>query len=378
MKSNNKLDWVKNYGGHPSTAQNSIAHCLALLSDFEAVQVSIDAFDAPSVIDGQSDFYAFMKTLYQDMYKAPGTYAVPTAAYDEYMASIDIDIAFADEHKSDAKEAGLRQAFQQAIQFYPDYFYQLGLAADGICAKSRALVVSKAKYSQVLKGLDSPRIRKENAQRLNALADRGISVEEDGERCYITCKQFPNMFLGLWVLCTAPESKYKYMNYLRLDYKGYHRAIPEIQDIKKTMDQGHRETITQLLSLMDNPKIKAKVHPLASITSNHKWKVEYTLNSKRIFEFYAGPAYLVVHIFFKDTQTLGKIIAILENKDAALFAWLRDKLIEKLCNCPRNTKVLFGKEEKRICGSSNKVEILNPNQKDVEKSIALMNALREL
>jgi len=51
----------------------------------------------------------------------------------------------------------------------------------------------------------------------------------------------PKMFLGLQVLLTVPKSKYKTeskfkrLNYLRLDYKGYYRPMPEIEDVKFTI-----------------------------------------------------------------------------------------------------------------------------------------------
>jgi hypothetical protein len=115
----------------------------------------------------------------------------------------------------------------QAIQFYSDYFWKLGSAAEEICNNKYELVISKSKYDNVLKSLDHPHIKSESAQRLGALADRGITVNKDGKKYYISCRKDPKMFLGLKVLLTVPESKYKTenkfkrLNYLRLDYKGY-------------------------------------------------------------------------------------------------------------------------------------------------------------
>ena len=375
---NSKLDWVRNYKGHDSTAQNSIWHCLMMLSDFEAVKIDVDGFDEKSVINGEKDFHVFMKTLYQNMYANPDKYAIPTTEYDDYIKTINIEEYYAAEHKkSDAKEGRLRQAFQQAIQFYPDYFYQLGLAADEICNRNYLLAITKSKYDDVLKTLDQPK----NGQRINALLDMGIMINETGETYYISCKQAPKMFLGLRVLCASPESKYKYMNYLRLDYKGYYRTMPDIDDVKTTMEKEHAGILSLVGSLLDNPKMKIKLHPLGSITSNHKWKVEYVLNGKRFFEFYAGPAYLVIHIFFRDTEHLTNAIKLLMKNDSALFEWLNGKFKERkgcAARCPRNKTVMFGNEEKRICGSTNQVELFLPDEDDIEKSIALIKILSVL
>jgi len=375
----NILDWVKNYKGHSSTAQNSIWHCLMMLSNFDAVKADIDGFDEKSVVKGEKDFYSFIKTLYQDMYENPEKYEIPTAAYDEYIKTINMEELADNEHKRDAKEAKLRTAFQQAIQFYPDYFYQLGLAADEICDKNYELVISKIKYNSVMKKLDSPYIKNENELRINALADRGITAKEKDKKIFISCKQSPKMFLGLKVLLSAPESKYKYLNYLRLDYKGYYRPMPEFEDVKMTLEKEHSDILSLLLSLFDNPEIKINLYPTKGITSNHKWKYEYFIKYRKIFEFYAGPAYLLIHIFFLDNESLMETVKSLEKNDPGLFKWLCDNFVEKHCNCPKNKAVMFGSIKKHICGRrTNRVEILNPNKNDVKKSVALIKILNKL
>ena len=377
MITNTKVDWAQNRG-HDSAAQYSIWHCLQMLSPLKTVKAEIDGFDAGCVADGQNDFYSFMKTLYQDMYANPDSYLIPTVAYDEYMKNEGANEQLFDEHKTDAKENKLRQEFQQAIHFYPNYFYQLGLAADAICVESYALIINKQKYNNVIKALDTPHTRKDNYKRLQALVGRGITVKEADDVCYISCKHARKMFIGLKILCDAPESNFKYINYLRLDFEGYLGAVPDIEAIKLTMDRKHSDMIAAFSPLLDEPKMKHTITHFGSITTNSKWKVEYKLNSKRVFEFYTGPAYLVIHIFFKDLETLTKIIDMLETDNVELFMWLRDLLIEKLCDCPRNRAILFGNYKKRICGSSNKVEISNPTKDDVSKSISLMKAIRNL
>ena len=373
--------WLKNHAGHDSSVQKSIWYYLMMLAKFEEVKVSIDGFDEKCIIKGEKDFYTFIKMLYQDMYTNPDTYAIPITEYDEYMKSIDLDKAFSNNHKGDAKESKIRNRFQQAIQFYSNYFWKLGSVADDICNEKYELVISKSKYTNVLKSLDNPHIKNENSQRLNALMDRGIVVNENIKKYSISCKKTPKMFLGLQVLLTVPESKYKTenkfkrLNYFRLDYKGYYRPMPEIEDIKMTMEKGHCNILTLLLSQFENIKTRYALYPMASILPFNKWKVDFWLgNNKRIFGFYAGPGFLSVHISFKTPENLKRIIAILEKDDPKLFEWFRDKFTEVFHDCPRNKVIMFGNQKKHLCcgSSGGTMEIVNPNENDVKRFITII------
>jgi hypothetical protein len=355
-----------------------------MLAKFEEVKVSIDGFDDKSVIKGEKEFYAFMKTLYGDMYASPDSYAIPTAEYDGYIKSINPEKVFANSHKGDAKESKLRNRFLQTIQFYSDYFWKLGSAAEEICNNKYELVISKSKYDSVLKSLDHPHIKSENAQRINALADRGIAVNKDGKKCYISCRKAPKMFLGLKVLLTVPESKYKTenkfkrLNYLRLDYKGYYRPMPEIEDVKLTMKKEHGDILTLLLSLFGSFKTRYALYPMASILPFNKWNVDYWLgNNKRIFGFYAGPDFLSFRISFKTEENLIRIIKIIEGNDLKLFEWFRDNIKEVFHDCPRNKIIMFGNQEKHLCcgSSGGTMEIVNPDKNDVKNIIALIKII---
>jgi hypothetical protein len=316
-----------------------------------------------------------MKTLYQDMYANPDTYAIPIIEYDEYIETIDLEKVFANSHKGDAKESKLRNGFQQAIQFYPDYFWKLGLAADEICNEKYELVISKSKYDSVFYSFDNPHIKNENVQRINALTNRGIRVNKASDsRYFVSCEKAPKMFLGLKVLLTVPESKYKTenkfkkLNYLRLDYRGYYRPIPEIEEVKLTMQKDHREILTLLLSLFDEVKTRYALYPMASIAPFNKWKVDYWLgNNKRLFGFYAGPDFLSFRISFKTPENLIRIITILEKNDPKLFEWFRDNIKEVFHDCPRNKMIKFGDQEKHLCcgSSGGTMEIVNPNKNDL-------------
>lgn len=376
--------WLKNHEGYSSSAQKTILYCIMMLAKFEEVKVIIDGFDEKSVIKGEKDFYLFMETLYHDMYENPDTYAIPTAEYDKYIKSINLEKVFANSHKGDAKESKLRNTFLKAIQFYSDYFWNLGSAADEICNENYELVISRLKYDNVLRSLDNQYTKNENRRRLTALADNGIAVKENGKNCYISCRKAPKMFLGLRVLLTVPKSKYitenkfKRLNYLRLDYKGYYRPMPEIEDVKLTLKKEHSEILTLLLSLFGNYKTRYAVYPMASILPFNKWKVDYWLgNNQRLFGFYASPDFLSFRVSFKTPENLIRIIKILEKMDIKYFEWFRNNIKEVFHDCPRNKVIMFGNQEKHLCcgSSGGTMEIANPNKNDVKNMLTLIEII---
>jgi len=82
---------VINYTGHGSSAQKSIWHCISMLSPFEAVSTGSNDFNEVDIIEGEKDFYQFIKNLYRNMYDNPSKYAIPTAEYDEYIKNVKKD-----------------------------------------------------------------------------------------------------------------------------------------------------------------------------------------------------------------------------------------------------------------------------------------------
>jgi hypothetical protein len=363
---------ARNYGEHGNSAKKSIWHSIMMLAPFEKVKIDNHIFDDDSYINGEKDFYQFIKSLYEDMYHEPDKYAIPTTPYDEYIRKSFNDKIVDKEHINDVKECTLRNTFQQAIQFYPEFIYKIGQAADEVCNKDFALVISKSKYDDVLNSFNKSHISKENDLRMNAILGFGLVINEVNGKYYITGKYYPKLFLGLWVLSNAPDSKYKYMDYLRLDYKGYYRPIPEIDDVKLTMKREHAEIIDLFLKSFKNVKIKYRVKPLRNITSGFNWKIEYTLNGKNIFGFYAEPDYLMLCIYFNNAKNITALSKKLENSDIELFNWFCSKFPERLCKCPNNRAVTFGDTKRRICGLSNRAEIINPSNDDAEKSIQVI------
>jgi hypothetical protein len=362
-----------------SSAEKSILHSIMMLAPYRDVPIEGNSeFDQKDYISGEKEFYSFMKALYIDMYHNPAKYSIPTTEYDEYMKNRKPKIGVEKAHYTDTKECNLRNRFQQSIQFYPRFFYELGLRTEKIRKSDYALVLSIDKYEEVVKSLDWTHIRKENIERYNAINALGIETVQSEDKYYIISKNYPKMFLGLWVLCSAPESKYKYMNYLRLDYKGYNRTVPDIEDIKETLSDDHRKVIDLLQLVLKDLKMKVKVKPLRNITSGSRWKVEYSLKGKNIFGFYGDPDYLMICIYFNNEKNISDMSEKLEKKDLRIFEWFCSKFPERLCKCPSNRAVTFGQAKRRICGLSNRAEVINPNSEDVENSIRVMQIFRNI
>jgi len=367
---------VKNYEGHGSSAQKSIWHSIKMLAHFEPIFINCNDFDNVDIVEGEKNFYDFIKNLYNDMYDNPAKYVIPTSDYDEYMSKKE-EADSTKHHKTDIKESKLRNSFQQAIEFYPNYFYEIGLAADKICKDTFSLIIPKSKYDKALISLNRPHIRQNNEQRLKILVDLGITVDEVDEMCYIYNKNSPKMFLGLYVLCSAPDNKYKRMNYLRLNYKGYLNSVTDLEDIKQTMAKEHANAVDLIIKSVISDKMKYKVKPLRSITSSHGWKVRYTQKGKNVFGFFSEPDYLALYIYFNEVKNITEMSKKLEN-DIEMFDWYCDKFPEILCKCPHNKAVIFGDMKRRICGMSNKAEIINPTVDDIKKSIMIIKMFRNL
>jgi hypothetical protein len=152
--------------------------------------------------------------------------------------------------------------------------------------------------------------------------------------------------------------------------------MPDIDDVMLTMTDEHAKYVKLIEKSFECQKVKYKVKPLRNITSSYEWKIEYTLKGKSFFGFYAEPDYLTLCIYFNNAKNITEFSSKLESIDINIFNWFCSKFPERLCKCPNNRIVAFGDEKRRICGLSNRAEIINPNDKDVENSIFIMRMFR--
>lgn len=354
-------------------AQKSIRHCMDMLASFRASEEELK--------EGQFQFYQFIVSIYEKMYESPEEYLVSSAAYEEYLVKLEDKLrqrAKEKEHVNDARESTLRNAVQQAIQFYAVYFYHLGIEAAGIDPKSGSLIVSKEGYRRVREKMERIHEAKYNPERYLLLKKSGVQTTETPEAIYIRHTGYPQLMLGLEYLCKAPESRYKFMNYLRLDYKNAYLSAPLVKDILETFPEQSVEIVRELEENLRGISVKTRIRPLRGIVSDFKWKVEYSCKGKNICGFYADNAYFMLCIYFNDFQNINRLAQILYEEDPDLFQWYKRQFPQRLCKCRNNRWVRFGEEKRRICGMSNRTETINPEKKDVENAIRVFRMYRKM
>jgi hypothetical protein len=354
-------------------AQRSIKHCLDMIAPFEASNQQLE--------DGQAQFYHFMVSLYSGMYENPEEYLVFPEPYEEYIKKLEQQCKHArkeKEHVTDSKESTLRNTFQQAIQFYALYFYNLGLASNGTDAENGSLIIAKEDYARVISQMNRLHGSIHNVKRYELLSKLGIKITEDTDIFYIVNEKYKKAMEGVWFLCNVPDSKYKWMNFLRLDYKNAYSPIPTVGDICKTLPVESRKIVEKLEDKISSIKVKKKIKPLRGIVSDFKWKVEYCYRSKNICGFYADNSYFMLCIYFNDSKNISEFANLLCQEDTELFQWFREQFPERLCKCPSNRRVYFGDETRRICGLSNRAEVVNPNSSDLEKALCILKKYRKI
>lgn len=354
-------------------AQRSIKHCLDMIAPFEASDEHRK--------EGQAQFYEFMVSIYQGMYEKPEDYFVFPIPYEKYIAKRkhkETEKKKEKEHISDSRESTLRNTFQQAIQFYAMYFYNVSLKCEGVDEQSGAVVISKEDYADVLEIMSRIHEAKYNDGRYEVLSRLGIQVDESGETVRIVHKIYKRAMEGLVYLCNAPDSKYKWMNFLRLDYKNAYSPIPTVDDICKTLPLRSVEAVKKLEEQLSGMKIKEKIRPLRGIVSDFKWKVEYSYKSKNICGFYADNEYFMLCIYFNRAENITEFSKTLQEENKKVFQWFKSQFPERLCKCRSNRRVYFGDEPRRICGLSNRAEIVKPSNEDIVKALYILRRYRNI
>ena len=125
-------------------------------------------------------------------------------------------------------------------------------------------------------------------------------------------------------------------------------------------------------------KIKARIKPLRGIVSDFRWKVEYSHKGKNICGFYADTEYFMLCLYFNNFQNITEFAKVLYEQDRELFDWFKNQFPERLCKCPSNRRVYFANESRRICGLSNRAEIVNPDEDDVGRALHILRKYRKL
>lgn len=351
--------------------QHSIKHCLDMIAPFEAPNQQKE--------EGCLQFYQFMVSLYREMYQQPEEYMVFPKPYEEYVRKMkEQETQKKKAHENNSKESTLRNTFQQAIQFYALFFYKIGLKSKGIDEQTGVLTITKEEYIDVLDQMSRIHESKYNAERYEVLSRRGIQIYQNDDTVRISHTTYKRAMEGVEYLCKAPDSKYKWMNFIRLDFKNAYSPIPTVNDICKTLPVKSIEVVKRLEEDLSGIKIKAKIKPLRGIVSDFKWKVEYVYKGKNICGFYADNEYFMLCIYFHHFQNINEFSKILYEKDHELFQWFKNQFPERSCKCPNNRRVYFGNESRRICGLSNRAEIVNPDNHDIDRALYVLKMYRNI
>ncbi len=352
----------------PTLAHRSIRHCLQMIGPFSPSDRIPQA--------GQKQFYAFITGLYQAMLLSPERYFVFPAPYEAYMSKKTSLPTLTPEkhHKQDSRESTLRNIIQQSISFYPLFLRQLGLHGK---AQGDALLLSLDDYQAVLHQMRRCHDSKYNEERFRVLEEQGFCIAESENAVRISHKAYPQMMQGLLYLCADKDSKYALTNYLRLDFKNAGGA-PSVSDICRTLPEDTAAIIHQVENALSGLNLKAKVKPLRGIVSDFQWKVEYTFKGKNIFGFYGDYQQFLLCLYFNDHQLISAYADQLLQENSALFDWFSSQFPERLCTCPYNRRIRLGSVHRRICGLSNRAEVVNPSVSDVENALIVLKQFRSL
>ncbi len=81
---------------------------------------------------------------------------------------------------------------------------------------------------------------------------------------------------------------------------------------------------------------------------------------------------------FNHFQNINEFSKILYEEEHELFQWFKNQFPERLCKCPNNRRVYLGNESRRICVLSNRAEIVNLDDYDIERALCILRKYRNI
>lgn len=350
-------------------AHGSIRHCLAMLAPFSPHSTA-----SP---EGQRQLYDWFVSFYQAMLENPEAFGVFPAPYEEYMKKNQVRLEEKrgeKRHYSDSRESTLRNTIQQAIQFCAQYLFQLGLAALPGESTSSHLILTSQAHGQVLANMNRMHGASDHPLRYAALEKMHLNCRESDGRVLISFSGLPKAMEGLMLLCSAEENKFKWMNFLRLDFKNAGKA-PSFSDVLCSLPQSYQEKILLMEERVQSlyPRCKMKIRPLRGITSDFEWKVEFSHKGKNVWGFYADHDNLKICLYLNAPENISRIADRLMEEDPTLLSWYQKNFPERLCICRYNRAVHLGDIKRRICGLSNRMDMNHPSEKDIAYAAQILD-----
>ena len=100
--------------------------------------------------------------------------------------------------------------------------------------------------------------------------------------------------------------------------------------------------------------------------------------SRQMERLYAEREYFMLCIYFNHFQNINEFTRTLYEEDQDLFQWFEKQFPERLCKCPNNRRVYLGSEPRRICGLSNRAEIVSPDDQDLDRAFYILRKFRNI
>lgn len=270
-------------------------------------------------------------------------------------------------HKNDQKESSLRNKFQQPIQFYQKFLFELGAQAD-LDNSTFGLTIDKSVFLNIFRNMRLSKIRGEEEKLAKALNRVGLEIDEKTTgRIHITNVKYSKMLLALSALCKSSNKKYAFTNFLRCDFRGLFDGFkPQFEDTIAILSEDLKGIAIKLDKFMQELNCKVSIEPLKNILLYSGWKVNYSLNGKSVYSFCADINRLELHAYFNHHKNVSRMGYILKDESNELYNWFYEKIPVRMCSCKNNNLVDIGGQKKRICGLMNRLDVGNPKNDDAK------------
>lgn len=329
---------------------------------------------------------AFLRALYTELRNDPFYWGIPWEAYERYMQrkqarQTETPLTPEKHHQADSTESALRNAIQCRITFIPAFLCEAGLVGS-FAPGNGELFVPEAALNRILEEVEGAQLRGQGLELLHKLNVLGIEVEQEAEGLHLISHREASLFAGLRALCAVPETSFRRINILRADFEGLAKstAMPTDERVASCLPQRDREVLELFLrSLQGNtalPRLTRKVRPPRMLSSDGKWKVDFSCKQKAVAGYYASPNGVLLTVYFNSYQNINALAAALAQRDRALLEDLKTYLPERQCRCPNNRRVLLDGEYRRICGLANRAECFSPTPEQAQALLKLLVAYR--
>ena len=348
----------------PSTAHKSIWHAAVFMAPFsEVIPSQSTGSEAENLQEGEIGLYQFMIDLYSEMYNNPGTYHIPVGEYDSFMKGRERD-DLTDRDK--LKEGYLRNKFQRSIQFYQKMLFEIG-SKGNLDDSSNNVIMDKSVLSAMINRHNLRILRSQKEKYAEALSGVGLKIAQSHSEITVSNSKYPKMLFALSALCKANSRRFVLTNFLRCDFRGLIDSFkPNFDDAISILPEDFRKMAFEMHDFMRRAKCSSMVQPVNNTTLFSQWKIGYFLKGKSVYSFHSDFDTLETFACFNRYQNVSRVGYLLKEQSILLYNWFYDKIPTRLCSCPNNRLVDIGGRKKRICGLMNKMDVINPDEHDLQ------------